>query len=741
MEREQELEWEAAQSIKISVDLVAAAKQQLKFLAAVDRNRWLYEGQGLDRAIYRYNEFWLPLLAKHSESQLLDGPLVVPLDCEWIWHCHRLNPVRYKLDCEEFYGRILDNQNVVSSAGEASRSTTEEVWKNLYPGEPYELDLNSARQDNIHGRNVGGEKCTKYDLIAAVQRQTPFFYQVSRPHMIDDRYLEGSVARYKGFLHLIKRNKERYIRSFSVPTYDIDLIWHTHQLHPVSYCKDLAEIMGQVLEHDDTDSDRTEGQKLDVGFSGTTKIFEEMYGSRYWRAGAMYHGYTPSSVRTTPYFGVASKTVTTVSDSQKIKLPEVNVLEVMLEVVGVRNLPEGHNGSLLVSLSKTQPDVVFNAKRSLNFFSESGEKQVASFHCQPTGHLSFELMYCSHSRLQAPNSSKTMGTTSISMEDFLSSQSSLKVEKWLELLPNSNIIESKPIGLLVAISVTIPTKVPYVLHTIHSQPFSKTSYLFPFPVRARFAKSWTNIIDEAGNLVMSLHMRNSKKSRGKGESMRKEVVGITESAEKCTLAEFAESKWSLVNSPWSLRFPITNNDDGHLLELIGPQTVRLFVGGRLDYELKHCEKHKAFENHLITAIEFSHEYPYGRAVALLDFKSGTVKVNEEWFLLPAFVLSFIFASIFRKEGYNTHIVGIKTLKQKGNALMPSESCNAKCGNGVGSDVRTLESGECGRCGGGGCGNMAGGSGGGNRTKNVAGMVANNGWCGWMTKKVMANQAM
>ncbi|KAL0450087.1 UNVERIFIED_CONTAM: Glycine-rich domain-containing protein 1 [Sesamum latifolium] len=53
MEREQELEWEEAQSTEISVDLVSAAKTQLKFLAAVDRNRWLYEGPGLDRAIYR----------------------------------------------------------------------------------------------------------------------------------------------------------------------------------------------------------------------------------------------------------------------------------------------------------------------------------------------------------------------------------------------------------------------------------------------------------------------------------------------------------------------------------------------------------------------------------------------------------------------------------------------------------------------------------------------------------------
>lgn len=54
MEKEQELEWTKAQNIAIGVDLVAAAKQQLQFLASVDRNRHLYEGPALQRAIYRY---------------------------------------------------------------------------------------------------------------------------------------------------------------------------------------------------------------------------------------------------------------------------------------------------------------------------------------------------------------------------------------------------------------------------------------------------------------------------------------------------------------------------------------------------------------------------------------------------------------------------------------------------------------------------------------------------------------
>lgn len=49
----QQIEWQKAQKIVITEDLVAAAKQHLRFLAEVDRNQYLYGGPILDRAIYR----------------------------------------------------------------------------------------------------------------------------------------------------------------------------------------------------------------------------------------------------------------------------------------------------------------------------------------------------------------------------------------------------------------------------------------------------------------------------------------------------------------------------------------------------------------------------------------------------------------------------------------------------------------------------------------------------------------
>jgi hypothetical protein len=113
--------------------------------------------------------------------------------------------------------------------------------------------------------------------------------------MVDDSFLRAAEQRYKGFLHLFSVTNSKF---FLVPTYDIDLIWHAHQHDPISYAKDIMQILGKVLEHDDSDSDRTPGHKLQQGFAQTCKLWFETYGSVYERAGAMYRGEPPVAIPT-----------------------------------------------------------------------------------------------------------------------------------------------------------------------------------------------------------------------------------------------------------------------------------------------------------------------------------------------------------------------------------------------------------------------------------------------------------
>ncbi|XP_056863090.1 glycine-rich domain-containing protein 1 isoform X2 [Raphanus sativus] len=704
-----EVEWLEAQKIETSVDLLAAAKQQLLFLAAVDRNRRLYDGHALDRAIYRYNACWLPLLAKHSESSssLSEGPLVPPLDCEWIWHCHRLNPVRYKSDCEQFYGRVLDVSGVVSSVNGNCKLKTEELWKKLYPEEPYDLDLDKVVSEKISDL----EKCTKYDLVSAVKRQSPFYYQVSRTYVSNDVFLQEAVARYKGFLYLIKKNRERSLRRFCVPTYDVDLIWHTHQLHPVAYCNDLEKLIGKVLEHDDTDSDRGKGKKLDTGFSNTTAQWEETFGRRYWKAGAMYRGSTPAPVATSPYVSdVLAKEPNTKDDL--IQVPEVEVIEVLLEIIEVSNIPDGHKGKLSVVFSKTQPDSLFDAERRLTILSEAGEKQVAFFQCEPTGELHFHLVSSSPSKIPVSREPKNLGFASLSLNEFFSPViTQLSVEKWLEVTPSKGSkTDPKPISLRVAVSFTPPTCCPSVLHMVQSRPSCKGSCFFPIIRKSRHAKSSTHVVDETETEVISLQMSDGAALKGDYTAQR-QVIGEMEFGETRVLAEYTGTFWSLLDSKWSLK---QTNVDNPLFELLGIRVVKFFSGRKLDYEPKHCAKRRSEED-FMTLVEFSKQHPYGKAVALLDLKFGSIEAKENWLVLPGIVSAFILNTHLKKGGSNGFDTTTKMAQQeclksnvlkeesKETRLVATVETKVKGNTTNGQTVAAIIAPEKGSgCGGGGC---------------------------------------
>jgi hypothetical protein len=305
MDEEQVLvrNWKAAQALPISIDLVAAAKQELDLLAQVDRHPCLYGGPVLLRAIERYENFWLPLLDSEGKVAEEGLPLIPPLDCDWVWHCHRLNPVQYAKDCDKLYGRILDTPLVNPADRETATDATRTLWQSKFQDEPYEVDISEARDAPVVQKQDcdGGNEALPtvvpsnvanritYNLVDAVSRQKSFYYQVSQPHVVQNQFLQSAAQRYKGFLYLFTRNKG----TFLVPTYDVDIMWHAHQRSAAAYSRDCISILKRVLEHDDTDSDRGEGQKLNTGFKDTCKLWENTYGTIYVKAGAMYRGDQP----------------------------------------------------------------------------------------------------------------------------------------------------------------------------------------------------------------------------------------------------------------------------------------------------------------------------------------------------------------------------------------------------------------------------------------------------------------
>jgi len=132
-----------------------------------------------------------------------------------------------------------------------------------------------------------------FDILDSCQRQSTFLWQVSGPRFLhDDKFLQQGLVNYFKFLLLKPKAK----RTIIVPTYQIDLFWHTHMLSSISlYNADCTRICnGMTLNHDDSLNDRSEGGILDRSFRATVELWKEMYnGEDYSVPGGMYRGEPP----------------------------------------------------------------------------------------------------------------------------------------------------------------------------------------------------------------------------------------------------------------------------------------------------------------------------------------------------------------------------------------------------------------------------------------------------------------
>ncbi|KAM0790841.1 hypothetical protein ACM66B_004685 [Microbotryomycetes sp. NB124-2] len=118
------------------------------------------------------------------------------------------------------------------------------------------------------------------DLAAAILRQGTFVDKMASlgwldPHRFekDDGVLQRAVARYHAFLDLVSLSPSTFV----VPTLDIDLAWHTHQLSPLQYKKHTISYLGRFLDHDDKVAEET----LSNSFQQTARLWRQRFGVPY----------------------------------------------------------------------------------------------------------------------------------------------------------------------------------------------------------------------------------------------------------------------------------------------------------------------------------------------------------------------------------------------------------------------------------------------------------------------------
>jgi len=286
-----------------SRDLVKRSKDHISFLQGLHRHGITLQRPSL-KSLERYTDFWLPFLHKYQSEEL-----VPPADIAWLWHCHRLAPHRYlacirakfgpntpTLEANPPFAFQLDATTgcIPSSPSSAGKqellNKTMNLWKQEYPNESFFLNL----EEDIEDEEKEEKKETlvnDFDLLGSTDRQATFLWQVSGPCFSDDSFLQEGLANYYKFLKLRNHTTKQIT---IVPTYQIDLFWHTHILSNIAgYYTDCKILMGATLNHDDSLNDRTEDGPLDTAFKATKAAWKEAYGEDYNVEGGMYRGEPP----------------------------------------------------------------------------------------------------------------------------------------------------------------------------------------------------------------------------------------------------------------------------------------------------------------------------------------------------------------------------------------------------------------------------------------------------------------
>lgn len=152
------------------------------------------------------------------------------------------------------------------------------------------------------------------DLSAAVIRQSSF---VEKMHDFDWLHspalkttIKRAIVRYSRFMDLIAEKN-----FFCVPTLDIDLVWHTHQLTPSRYLYFTTTTTGTLINHDD----KVPQTQLSNAFENTAKLYERKYKQMYSECLCWYCEAVRDKIKPTFGSGVSSEHLyNTIGKNEKI---------------------------------------------------------------------------------------------------------------------------------------------------------------------------------------------------------------------------------------------------------------------------------------------------------------------------------------------------------------------------------------------------------------------------------------
>lgn len=248
------------------------------------------------------------------------------------------------------------------------------------------VDRVSAASSSSQDNNKPVMLSDGYDLIGSCVRQSTLLYQVSGSHYRDGSFLQEGVQNYRQFVQLTQHKQLPSL--LLVPTYQIDLLWHTHILSSIEqYHTDIAAILKHyqhgkkedaattiekensaatsttaaatdsnihqrriLLDHDDSFDDRTQGSVLVTSFERTRQLWYTLYGTEYMVDGGMYRGEPPIEYYNSNWIPSSSSNTSTVLLTDDSNASSVNTIWIPRPIT-FRYIPAIKSGRYIDHLS------------------------------------------------------------------------------------------------------------------------------------------------------------------------------------------------------------------------------------------------------------------------------------------------------------------------------------------------------------------------------------------------------
>ncbi|XP_060219283.1 glycine-rich domain-containing protein 1 isoform X1 [Lycium barbarum] len=634
------------ETVRLSINLVAASRRNLGFLKLVTESQWLHEKPTILESIRRYDELWMPLISDLSNGST--PPMIhPPLDIEWVWYCHTINPVSYRQYCESRFSKLIGKAAIFNEENEEyALNRCKEIWSHRYPTEPFENESDESNLQNT-------VSTFHEDLLKEVSKQRHLYTKFSEPYYSEIVYLIAARQRYKGFLYMMHRFADSC--SMLVPTSDILLMLITHQSYPTAYTLDtkgleeeMRKVVGalEVVKEEDIED--------------TKKLWERLFDQPYEKAGGLTIG-KAVDVKPPIYWEV---TDTDVNAKYSSMLPRF-LLEVCL-TVKLKKTVSCDASKEFLRLQMVRCHRELKTDKPLSKFT--------SQRWQKTLHI-----YCEFGTKGIVLEVRQRGGGCIKGSSLRESVTFL----WNDLLraPSLNLVKEIDQKVRVATSITPPVQASYLLKCVPDRVSDDSGAMISdvilrmnqyHPQEGRWLSR--TVLDHAGRECFVIRFRVGGGFWRRGAE--------TPSAVKWEdrIIEIREGHWSYVagsigrapekmvgiakpkdppegwHSLWSLstghellaRWESSTSGSGLSFSLINQQSsdsaVKLLEGRQMQYEVKKSglgeetehvsnEKLKQVEDKeedgFITVVRFSEDNPVGKATALVNWKFLVVEFLPE----------------------------------------------------------------------------------------------------------------